>query len=137
MFDPKLPFDRCSSGSRGARGPCPPGPVKIGHKKDGRQRRPHRFHVSRPPPNPAAGSTTEMSENIMNLCSVDEETVRYGEMPASPGGSRTVYIPRKEEWTLTDIFRVVAPNDIWDICRSKTTDLYATCATAPSRANDE
>ena len=28
----------------------PPGPVKIGHKKDGRQRQPHRFHVSRPPP---------------------------------------------------------------------------------------
>ena len=28
----------------------PPGPVKISHKKDGRQRRQHRFHVSRPPP---------------------------------------------------------------------------------------
>ena len=26
----------------------PPGPVKISHKKDGGQRRPHRFHVSRP-----------------------------------------------------------------------------------------
>ena len=29
---------------------APPGPVKIGHKKDGRQRQPHRFHVSRAPP---------------------------------------------------------------------------------------
>ena len=40
-----------SSGSRGgAEGAmAPPGPVKIGHKKDGHQRRPHRFHVSRPP----------------------------------------------------------------------------------------
>ena len=28
---------------------APPGPVKIGHKKDGHQRRPRRFHVSRPP----------------------------------------------------------------------------------------
>ena len=28
---------------------APPGPVKVGHKKDGRRRRPHRFHVSRPP----------------------------------------------------------------------------------------
>ena len=36
----------------------PPGPVKISHKKDIRQRRPHRFHVSRPPPYPAAGSAT-------------------------------------------------------------------------------
>ena len=41
-----------SSGSRG--GGCrgghgPPGPVKTSHKKDGRQRRPHRFHVSWPP----------------------------------------------------------------------------------------
>ena len=34
-----------------------PSPVQISHKKDGRQRRPHRFHVScPPPPNPAAGS---------------------------------------------------------------------------------
>ena len=39
---------------------APPSPVKIGHKKDGRQRRPHRFHVSRPPPYPAAGSVTEI-----------------------------------------------------------------------------
>ena len=37
----------------------PPGPVKISHKKDGRQRRPHRFHVSYPPPlHTAAGSAT-------------------------------------------------------------------------------
>ena len=43
-----------SSGSRGAEGAMapPPGPVKIGHKKDGRWRRLHRFHVSRPPPLP-------------------------------------------------------------------------------------
>ena len=27
----------------------PPRRVKISHKKDGHQRRPHRFHVSRPP----------------------------------------------------------------------------------------
>ena len=27
-------------------GPCPPSRVKISHKKDGRQRRLHRFHVS-------------------------------------------------------------------------------------------
>ena len=58
---------------------APPGPVKIGHKKDGRQRRPHRFHVSRPPsPYPAAGSTSwvipawmdrqaDMAVNILRL----------------------------------------------------------------------
>ena len=52
---------KVSSGSRGGpRGPWPPpGPVKIGHKKDGRRRQPHRFHVSRPPTYPAAGSATE------------------------------------------------------------------------------
>ena len=33
-----------------------PGPVKTSDKKDGRQRRPHKFHVSCPPPYPAAGS---------------------------------------------------------------------------------
>ena len=30
----------------------PTGPVKISHKKDGRQRQLHGFHVSRPPPLP-------------------------------------------------------------------------------------
>ena len=35
----------------------PNSPVKISHKKDGCQRRTHRFHVSWPP-NPAAGSDT-------------------------------------------------------------------------------
>ena len=35
--------------SSGSRGRWPPGPVKISHKKDGRQRRLHRFHVSQPP----------------------------------------------------------------------------------------
>ena len=34
-------------GGRGGHGP--PGPVKIGHKKDGRRRQLHRFHVSWPP----------------------------------------------------------------------------------------
>ena len=29
---------------------APPSPVETSHKKDGRQRRPHRFHVSCPPP---------------------------------------------------------------------------------------
>ena len=37
--------------------PLPDGPVKISHKKDGRQRRRHRFHVSCPP-YPATGSAT-------------------------------------------------------------------------------
>ena len=51
--------DQPSSGSREPRGPCPPpGPVKISHKKDGHRRRPHRFHVSCPPPYPTAGSAT-------------------------------------------------------------------------------
>ena len=54
-----------SSGSRGGGGrgghAPPPGPVKISHKKDGRQRLLHRFHVSWPPPYPAAGSATGIS----------------------------------------------------------------------------
>ena len=35
-------------GTEGAMAPNP-SPVKISHKKDGRQRQPHRFHVSCPP----------------------------------------------------------------------------------------
>ena len=45
----KHPVADPGGGGEGAMAP-PPGPVKIGHKKDGRQRQPHRFHVSRPPP---------------------------------------------------------------------------------------
>ena len=33
----------------GPEGAMPPRPVKNSHKKDGCQRRPHRFHVSHPP----------------------------------------------------------------------------------------
>ena len=42
-------FPVADPGGREGHAP-PPGPVKISHKKDGRQRQPHRFHVSRPPP---------------------------------------------------------------------------------------
>ena len=45
---------------------APPGPVKIGHKKDGRRRRPHRCLVSRPPPYPAAGSASGIIGNFTN-----------------------------------------------------------------------
>ena len=40
-------------GGQGAMLPSPPpGPVQINHKKDARQRQPHRFHVSCPPTRP-------------------------------------------------------------------------------------
>ena len=42
-----IPSSRSGGGGQGGHGP--PGPVKIGHKKDGHQRQPHRFHVSQPP----------------------------------------------------------------------------------------
>ena len=54
-----------SSGSGGAGGHAPR-PVKISHKKDWRQRQPHRFHVSRPP-YPATGSATVCTGHISFL----------------------------------------------------------------------
>ena len=68
MTDPGFPLRWAPSHSTvftvadpgGARGPCPPSPVKISHKKDGHRIRPHRFHVS-PPPHPAAGSATDLA----------------------------------------------------------------------------
>ena len=53
---------RIQGGCRGGHAP-PPSPVKTSHKKDGRQRRPHRFQVSWPPPYPAAGSSTAVVYN--------------------------------------------------------------------------
>ena len=50
MYNGKSVADPGGGGGRGGHGP--PSPVKTGHKKDGRQRQPHRFHVSRPPPLP-------------------------------------------------------------------------------------
>ena len=61
----------CVSILRGKHTECPVadpggggGAVKISHKKDGHQRQPYRFHVSRPRPNPAAGSATGVSVKI-------------------------------------------------------------------------
>ena len=65
----------------GARGPWPPpGPVKIGHKKDGCRRWPHRFHVSRPPPYPAAGSATALGRYLLQLSTLNryQPTVSSG-----------------------------------------------------------
>ena len=47
----------------GGGGHAPPRPVKISHKKDGCQRRLHRFHVSWSP-YPAAGSATGVNDHI-------------------------------------------------------------------------
>ena len=55
-------------GAKGAM--APPGPVKIGHKKDGRQRRPHRFHVSRPP-------LTRLLDPLLYLNAVLTRSQRY------------------------------------------------------------
>ena len=46
---------------------APPGPVKIGHKKDGPQRRPHRFHVSRPPLTRPLDPLLDLSSLIVSL----------------------------------------------------------------------
>ena len=62
--------DPVGGGGKGTMSPCP---VKISHKKDGHRRRPHRFHVSPPPPTyPVAGSATEHIVNnttftLMNI----------------------------------------------------------------------
>ena len=46
------------------RGPCPPpSPVQTSHKKDGHQKRPHRFHVSCPP-YPATGSDAAKTQTL-------------------------------------------------------------------------
>ena len=50
----------------GGEGDMPP--VKISHKKDGRQRQSHRYLVSHPPPSlshPAAGSATAKYKGIL------------------------------------------------------------------------
>ena len=48
-----------SSGSRGAEGVIPPRPCA---NKSWKRLRPHRFHVSRSPPYPAAGSATDFAD---------------------------------------------------------------------------
>ena len=62
-----------SSGSRGGRGGHgPPWPCENSHKKDGRRRRPHRFHVSRPPPLP--GCWIRYCLSLRNLQEHDTNT---------------------------------------------------------------
>ena len=78
-------------GGRGGHGP--PGPVKIGHKKDGHRRQPHRFHVSRPPPYPAAGSATETTIGLAS----DEHTEQTRLSHASDGFNEKLHV---EKFTL-------------------------------------
>ena len=47
---------------------APPGPVKIGHKKDGHRRRPHRFHVSRPIHTQPLDPLLQSTGNYKELC---------------------------------------------------------------------
>ena len=78
---------------------APPGPVKIGHKKDGRRRWPHRFHVSRPP-------LTRPLDPLLSRI----RTVRCSGRPGGGGGAvclwgvcRGGYVCREGCVCLTDV----------------------------------
>ena len=54
----------------------------------------------------------------MNIFKINDYTVGFGEMQASPDGSRRVFILKmnKEELTLSSTIRTFTPDNIWDIC---------------------
>ena len=55
----------------------------------------------------------------MIICKINENTIGYGEVRASPDGSRRVFLLKTdstEEWSLTGTLRFFTPHDIWDMC---------------------
>ena len=72
-----LPVADRGGGGRGGHGP--PSPVQISHKKDGHQRRPHRFHVSwAPPPYAAAGSDADFILGATHIYPSDTTVLDIG-----------------------------------------------------------
>ena len=60
----------------------------------------------------------------MNICKIDDSTIGYGEVQASPDGSRRVFFLKMdtEEWTLSATLRLFTPADVWDMCYLKVED---------------
>ena len=54
----------------------------------------------------------------MNIFKINDNTIGYGEMSASPGGSRRVFILKTntKELTLSSTLRLFTPSNIHDIC---------------------
>ena len=55
----------------------------------------------------------------MAIFTIDESTIGYGEVRASPDGSRRVFILKTntaDEWNLSSTLRLITVADIWDMC---------------------
>ena len=94
-----------SSGSRGGReghAPPPSSSVKISHKKDGRQRRLHRFHVSRlpfpPPPGPGFATGPFGFAKIVFL-QLTHHQYLFQSLPAISCG---------RHWILSQVIRIIS-----------------------------
>ena len=61
---------------------------------------------------------SEQRYKDMNICTIDESTIGYGEVWASPDGSRRVFILKTDtdELTLSSTLRLFTPNIILDMC---------------------
>ena len=61
---------------------------------------------------------SEQLRKGMNIFKINDNTVGYGEVYASPDGSRRVFIFKtdKEQLILSATLRLFTPDDIWDMC---------------------
>ena len=67
----------------------------------------------------------EKKRKNMNICMIDESTIRYGETFSSFDGSRSVFILKKntaEEWTLCETVILFTPSSIRDMCHMEMED---------------
>ena len=60
----------------------------------------------------------DLQYKLMNICKLKDNTIGYGEVDASPDGSRRVFILKtdKEEMILSSMLRLFTPDAIWDMC---------------------
>ena len=61
---------------------------------------------------------SEQTYKRMNIFRINDSTIGYGEVHASPDGSRRVFILKtdKEQLTLSSTLRLFTPGNIYDIC---------------------
>ena len=65
--------------------------------------------------------TKDQKDKGMNIFTINDDTIGYGETRASPDGSRRIFILKMdtEKMTLSSILRLFTPNTILDMCYAK------------------
>ena len=65
--------------------------------------------------------SSKQRNKYMNIFKINDSTIGYGEVYASPDGSRRAFILKTdtEEFTVSSVLRLFTPNNIFDMCHTE------------------